>query len=49
MTAESVQKLFEDAELGLESVSPFLLAWVCKASEFAGFQKDEWERLRQYQ
>ncbi len=49
MTAEGVQKLFEDAGLGLEGASPFLLAWVCKAAEFAGFEKDEWERLRDFQ
>ena len=48
MTMEGIQRLFEDAGISLEGVSPFLLAWVCKAPEFGEFQLDQWEILRPY-
>ncbi|KAG8989591.1 hypothetical protein FRB90_002169 [Tulasnella sp. 427] len=49
MGTDGIQKLFEEADLSLETAPPFLLAWVCKASDFGAFREDEWGKLKEYQ
>lgn len=49
MGIEGIQRLFEDAGLSIEGASPFLLAWICQASEFGVFQQGEFLKLRAYQ
>ncbi|KAG8953924.1 hypothetical protein FRC04_000907 [Tulasnella sp. 424] len=49
MGTEGIQRLFEEADLSLETLPPFLLAWVCKSSDFAAFRLEEWQKLKELQ
>ncbi|KAG8912797.1 hypothetical protein FRC01_004892, partial [Tulasnella sp. 417] len=49
MGTDGIQRLFEEADLSLETLPPFLLAWICKASDFAAFRLDEWQKLKELQ
>ncbi|KIO23428.1 hypothetical protein M407DRAFT_244785 [Tulasnella calospora MUT 4182] len=49
MGTDGIQRLFEEADLSLETAPPFLLAWICKASDFAAFRLEEWQKLKEFQ
>lgn len=46
---DGIQRLFEEADLSLETAPPFLLAWTCKAADFGAFRSEEWQKLKELQ